>query len=119
MPPSAERPAAEPPAQPPAGLAARQRALVAALVTGAAAPAGVAPDRVRAQALALLGKRARTAARREPGVAARLGEEFWPAFQRYAATQRQPPGDSAADARAFRRYARAGRIRKRLRPARG
>ena len=107
MPPSAE------PAS--AGLAERQRDLVAALVTGAAAPAGVPPDRVRAQALALVGKRARTVARREPGLAARLGEEFWPAFQRYAATQPRPPENSAADARAFRRYARAGRIRKLLR----
>jgi hypothetical protein len=111
VPPSAE-PAAAGPLE---DLAARQRALVAALVTGTAAPAGVAPDRVRAQALALVGKRARTVARREPEVAARLGEEFWPAFQRYAAAQRHPPEDSAADARAFRRYARAARIRHRLR----
>jgi hypothetical protein len=107
--------AEQPPAEPLPGLAERQRALVAALVGGAAAPAGVAPDRVRAQALALVGKRARAVARHQPELAAELGEEFRPAFQRYAAARPGPPANSADDARAFRRSLRGARLRARLR----
>jgi hypothetical protein len=91
-------------------LAARQLALVSALVAGAAPPAGVDPQRVRVQARALLRKRARSVARHQPDVAANLGEGFWPAFEQYAA-QSAPPTGSAADAKAFASYIRKARRR--------
>jgi hypothetical protein len=91
-------------------LAARQLALVSALVAGAAPPAGVDPERVHAQAQALLRKRARSVARHQPEVAARLGEGFWPAFELYAA-QSAPPAGGAADATAFASYLRKTRRR--------
>ena len=86
-----------------ADLAARQRSLVAALVTGAAPPAGVDRRRVEIQALALLRKRSRSIAKRYPELAVALGSCFWPAFQGYA--KAAPPAEcSATDARAFARY---------------
>jgi len=86
-----------------ADLAARQRELVAALVAGAAPPAGVDQRRVEIQALALLRKRSRSVAKRHPELAAALGPGFWAAFQGYA--KAAPPADcSSADARAFVRY---------------
>ena len=91
-------------------LAARQLALVSALVAGAAPPAGMDQERVHAQARALLRKRARSVARHQPDVAASLGDGFWPAFERYAA-QSAPPAGSAADARAFTGYLRKTRRR--------
>ena len=106
-------PASADPANPGAtacSLAARQLALVSALVAGAAPPAGMAKDRVHIQAQALLRKRARSVARHQPGVAARLGDGFWPAFEQYAA-QSAPPAGSAADAKAFARYLRKTRRR--------
>ncbi|GHJ06815.1 hypothetical protein TPA0907_11820 [Micromonospora humidisoli] len=74
-------PAAEPgPTGPtsPTGLAARQAALVAALVAGAPLPAGFAADRVDAARRALLRKRAGEVARHWPLLAAGLGDA-WPA----------------------------------------
>ncbi|MFY1583443.1 hypothetical protein ACN267_02950 [Micromonospora sp. WMMD734] len=74
-------PAAEPgPTGPtsPTGLAARQAALVAALVAGAPLPAGFATDRVDAARRALLRKRAGEVARHWPLLAAGLGDA-WPA----------------------------------------
>lgn len=104
-------PASADPAGPGAGsLAARQLALVSALVAGAAPPAGVDPERVRVQAQALLRKRARSVARHRPDVAAALSDGFWPAFQRYAA-QSAPPASGAADAKAFASYTRKTRRR--------
>ncbi len=91
-------------------LAARQLALVSALVAGAAPPAGMAPERVRVQAQALLRKRARSVARHQPDVAATLGEGFWAAFAEYAA-QSAPPAGGAADAEAFASYIRKARRR--------
>jgi hypothetical protein len=91
-------------------LAARQLALVSALVAGAAPPAGMAKERVRIQAQALVRKRARSVARHQPDVAASLGDGFWPAFEQYAA-QSAPPASSAADAKAFARYLRKTRRR--------
>ena len=91
-------------------LAARQRALVDALVAGAAPPAGLDEERVRVQARALLRKRARSVARHQPGVAAGLGDGFWVAFEQYAA-QAAPPTGSAADAKAFAAYVRKARRR--------
>jgi hypothetical protein len=89
-------------------LAARQLALVSALVAGAAPPAGMATERVHVQAQAVLRKRARSVARHQPDVAASLGDGFWPAFERYAA-QSAPPATTAADAKAFARYIRKTR----------
>ena len=91
-------------------LAARQLALVSALVAGAAPPAGMAEDRVHIQAQALLRKRARSVARHQPDVAASLGDGFWPAFERYAA-QSVLPTSTAADAKAFASYIRKTRRR--------
>ncbi|MGV9978878.1 hypothetical protein ACWDUH_14475 [Micromonospora wenchangensis] len=62
----------------PVGLAARQAALVAALVAGAPLPAGFAADRVDAARRALLRKRAGEVARHWPLLAAGLGDA-WPA----------------------------------------
>ena len=91
-------------------LAARQLALVSALVAGAAPPAGMDQERVHVQAQALLRKRARSVARHQPDVAASLGDGFWPAFEQYAARS-APPAGSAADARAFAGYLRKARRR--------
>ena len=54
----------------PASLAARQQALVAALVAGGEPPDGLDADRVRVQATALLAKRARSVARHQAELAA-------------------------------------------------
>jgi hypothetical protein len=91
-------------------LAARQLALVSALVAGAEPPAGMAQERVHVQAKALLRKRARSVARHQHDVATSLGDGFWPAFEQYAA-QSAPPADSAADAKAFASYIRKTRRR--------
>ena len=91
-------------------LAARQPALVSALVAGTAPPSGMAQERVHVQAQALLRKRARSVARHQPDVAASLGEGFWPAFEQYAARS-APPVDGAADAKAFASYLRKTRRR--------
>jgi hypothetical protein len=91
-------------------LAARQLALVSALVAGAAPPAGMDQERVHVQAQALLRKRARSVARHQPDVAASLGDGFWPAFEQYAARS-APPAGSAADAKAFAGYLRKTRRR--------
>lgn len=110
MPASADSPGLAGPGASACSLAARQLALVSALVAGTAPPAGMAPERVRVQAQALLRKRARSVARHQPDVAARLGDGFWPAFEQYAA-QSVLPADGAADARAFARYIRKTRRR--------
>ena len=84
-------------------LGARQASLVAALVAGAAAPAGVDAERVRIQATALLRKRGRGVARAEPELAAALGPSFGAVFADYARGLPQE-GCSADDAAAFARY---------------
>ena len=84
-------------------LAARQAALVAALVAGAPPPPGVDAGRVRVQSAALLRKRGRGLARTEPELAAALGREFGPAFVAYAAGRPQV-GGAAEDAAEFARY---------------
>ena len=84
-------------------LAARQAALVAALVAGAPAPPGVDADRVRIQSAALLRKRGRSLAYAEPDLAAALGREFSAAFVAYATGQSQA-GGTADDAAEFARY---------------
>ena len=92
-----------------AKLAARQLSLVAALVAGGTPPAGVDPERVRIQALALVRKRSRSVARHRPELAAGLGADFWPVFQRYAAADPAPPANTSSDAKRFARYVRKSR----------
>jgi len=96
------------PAHADAELAARQLSLVAALVAGGTPPAGVDPERVRIQALALVRKRSRSVARHRPELAANLGADFWPAFQRYAAADPAQPANTS-DAQRFARYVRKSR----------
>ncbi|WP_300011345.1 hypothetical protein [Pseudonocardia sp.] len=60
-----------------ADLAARQSALVAALVAGGPPPAGVDPSRLAATRRALLRKRAGEAAKEWPLLAAALGDAEW------------------------------------------
>jgi hypothetical protein len=84
-------------------LGARQASLVAALVAGAAVPAGMDAERVRIQAAALLRKRGRGVAHAEPELAAALGKSFGAAFADYARGLPQE-GCSADDAAAFARY---------------
>ena len=85
------------------GLAARQAALVAALVARAPVPEGVDAGRVRIQAAALRRKRGRSVALAAPELAAALGPGFADAFADYA-TGRPGRGGSAADAAEFARY---------------
>jgi hypothetical protein len=106
-------PASADPANPGAtacSLAARQLALVSALVAGTAPPTGMDQERVHIQARALLRKRARSVARHQPDLAVRLGDGFWPAFEQYAA-QSALPGTTAADAKAFASHIRKTRRR--------
>ena len=91
-----------------AELTARQLSLVTALVAGGTPPAGVDPERVRIQALALVRKRSRSVARHRPELAANLGADFWPAFQRYAAADPAQPANTS-DAQRFARYVRKSR----------
>ena len=84
-------------------LAARQAALVAALVAGAPPPPGLDAERVRIQSAALLRKRGRSVAHAEPELAAALGRQFGPAFVAYAADRPQE-GCSADDASEFARF---------------
>jgi len=95
-------------------LAARQLSLVTALVAGGTPPAGVDPERVRIQVLALVRKRSRSVARHRPELAVSLGPDFWPAFQHYAAADLTPPENTSSDAKRFARYLRKSR-RSRLR----
>jgi hypothetical protein len=90
-------------------LAARQLSLVKALVAGSTPPAGIDPERVRVQALALVRKRARSVARHRPELAANLGAEFLPAFQRYAAADPTAPANTSSDAQRFARHVRKSR----------
>jgi hypothetical protein len=84
-------------------LAARQAALVAALVAGAEVPAGLDADRVRIQAATLLRKRGRSVAGAQPELALALGESFRTAFAAYAAG-RPKECCSTHDAVGFARY---------------
>jgi hypothetical protein len=85
-------------------LGARQASLVAALVAGAAVPAGVDAERVRIQAAALLHKRGRGVARTGPELAAALGKSFGAAFADYARRLPREGRSADDDAAAFARY---------------
>jgi hypothetical protein len=99
-------------------LAARQAALVAALVAGAEVPEGLDAERVRIQSAALLRKRARSVALAAPQLAAALGADYGAAFSGYAAG-RPARGGSAHDAAQFARYLLAGSPYARDRAIRG
>jgi hypothetical protein len=113
-------------------LAARQEALLSALVAGASPPAGVDAERVTVQAEALIAKRRRVAQRAWPELAAALGEGFATAFDEYArATPRrtEATGRARSDAVDFALHLsrrgllpagfRAALLRARLRGRRG
>ena len=68
-------------------LAARQAELVAALVSGAAVPAGFDARLVGAARVALLHKRAGDVARHWPLLASGLGIDWLPTFRSWAATR--------------------------------
>jgi hypothetical protein len=76
-------------------LAAQQRALVAALVSGAPTPAGFDGRLVGIARLALLRKRAGEVARHWPMLAAGLGERWLPEFRRWA--EGRPPQGGLRD----------------------
>ncbi len=73
------------------GLAARQAALVAALVAGGPVPAGFDASRVDATRRALLGKRAGEAAKHWPLLASSLGSD-WPRSFARTLDGREPGG---------------------------
>jgi len=76
-------------------LAARQAALVAALVAGAPDPAGFDADRLAVARRALVRKRAAAAAAEWPLLAASLGPD-WPAVFA-ASVENRPPAGALAD----------------------
>ena len=84
-------------------LAARQAALVAALVADGPIPPGLDAGRVRIQSDALLRKRRRSVMRAAPELAVALGESFAAAFAEHAASGPKS-GNSADDAAAFARF---------------
>lgn len=89
-------------------LAARQEALLTALVAGGDPPEGFDPGRLRAQTRALLAKRRRVAAAHHPWLTEALGPSRYTAlFAEYAReTPLRPGGSGHADAAAFEAYAR-------------
>ncbi|MGW4486124.1 hypothetical protein ACWEOE_20060 [Amycolatopsis sp. NPDC004368] len=68
-------------------LAARQAALLDALLTGAAPPPGFTPERLRLEADVLLTKRRRLVAYLRPDLEEALGERFSTLFGAYAVEQ--------------------------------
>ncbi|MGH3767147.1 MAG: hypothetical protein ACRDTX_18660 [Pseudonocardiaceae bacterium] len=85
----------------PAGdLAARQAALVAALVAGGEPPAGFDHARLSAARHALLVKRAQEVAKAWPLLAASFGDEWTARFTTWAAAR--PPEGPLRDGRRFR-----------------
>jgi hypothetical protein len=90
-------------------LAAQQEALVAALVTGAAAPPGFDGNRLDAARAALLNKRAGEVRRSWPMLAASLGPQWTTRFAAWAGTR--PPLGALRDGFDFARHlARSGEL---------
>lgn len=89
-------------------LAARQEALLTALVAGGTPPEGFDPARLRVQTRALLAKRRRVAAAHHPWLTEALGAPRYAAlFAEYARrTPLRPGGSGHADAEGFEAYAR-------------
>ncbi|WP_061298475.1 hypothetical protein [Herbidospora cretacea] len=88
-------------ADPRAQLADQQRALLAALVAGAAPPHGFDAERLRIQASSLIAKRRGLVAALRPDVVRALGQAFGREFHAYASGRPKPQGGSRADAAAF------------------
>ncbi|WP_062440509.1 hypothetical protein [Herbidospora daliensis] len=86
---------------PRARLADQQRALLSALVAGAAAPEGFDAERLRIQAGSLIAKRRGLVAVLRPDVVQALGNGFAREFHAYASGRPKPQGGSRADAAAF------------------
>lgn len=83
-------------------LGEQQAALLAALNGHGPIDAGWDADRVRATALALAHKRARSVARSWPSLKAMLSDDFAACFERYAFLRAMPQqGGPLADGRAF------------------
>lgn len=80
-----------------ADLAARQAALLAALLAGGPAPEGFDPAGLRAQAEALRAKRQRVTAALRPDLPDLLGERFAALFAEYARTHPRLTGTGARD----------------------
>ncbi|GAB1821254.1 hypothetical protein [Herbidospora sp. RD11066] len=87
-------------------LADQQRALLAALVAGAAPPEGFDAERLRIQASSLIAKRRGLVAVLRPDVVRTLGESFVREFHGYASGRPKPQGGSRADAAAFAEWVR-------------
>ncbi|WP_066371579.1 hypothetical protein [Herbidospora mongoliensis] len=92
---------------PRAQLADQQRALLAALVAGAAPPEGFDAERLRIQAGSLIAKRRGLVAVARPDVVQALGSSFGREFQGYASGRPKPQGGSRADAAAFAEWVRS------------
>jgi hypothetical protein len=80
-----------------ADLAARQAALLDALLAGGPRPAGFDPARLAAQAEALHAKRRRVVAALRPDLPALLGTRFAALFGEYARAHPRRTGTGAAD----------------------
>ncbi|GAB3478750.1 hypothetical protein GCM10027521_13040 [Amycolatopsis cihanbeyliensis] len=76
-------------------LARQQAELLRALLAGERPPAGFPPDRVRAEAAALLGQRRRITEALRPDLAERLGDRYRPLFDAYAAAHPRAQGTGA------------------------
>ena len=91
-----------------ARLKAQQSALVNALMTGGAVPAGFEVSCLRTAALSLTRKRARAMAHAWPTLAQELGDRFHERFSVYAQANALPrDGGPRADGRAFVRWLQA------------
>lgn len=95
-----------------ARLAAAEAQLIAALVTGAPAPADFDSGRLRVQRAALIAKRRDGVTRVRPELSQVLGPRFSALFHAYATTRPKPAhGGSTADGQAFVQYLAAhGRL---------
>jgi hypothetical protein len=98
------------------GLAQTQ--LLAALLGGAAPPAGFDPARLRVQADALLAKRRDLVAKLRPDLVETLAADFRDRFDAYARAHPRPAAGARADAAAFARTVPAQPTRRRWRPRR-
>ncbi len=86
-------------------LTAQQEQLLAALLGQGQDPPGFDHDQLRVQQRALLNKRRRVVAKLRPDLVDRLGEDFPPLFDSYAADHPRRPGQRArADAADFARW---------------
>ncbi|MFI7636592.1 hypothetical protein [Nonomuraea sp. NPDC049400] len=87
-------------------LAEAQGRVVAALVAGAAVPAGFDPERMRVQASSLIAKRRGIVARLRPDAAAAAGADLAAEFAAYARSRSAPPPGYRADADDFAAWLR-------------